>query len=59
MLMNNLDIQNDKSYTNVNANQFGDINENSTTEGTLKEELTEKIKKEYVKIYSNHKNVQI
>ena len=41
MLMNNLDIQNDKSYTNVNANQFGDINENSTTEGTLKEELTE------------------
>jgi len=41
MLMNNLDIQNDKSYTNVNSNQFGDVNENSTTSSTLKEELTD------------------
>ena len=52
-LMNNLDIQNDKSYTNVNANQFGDINENSTTEGTLKEELTDTTAKGFKPIGNN------
>ena len=40
-LMNNLDIQNDKSYVNPSINQFGDINENNTISETLKEELTD------------------
>ena len=40
ILMNNLDIQNDKSYKNPKGNNFGDVNEDETTETTLKAELT-------------------
>ena len=40
MLMNGLDIEEDKSYTNPNSNSFGDINGDSTTSSTLKSELT-------------------
>ena len=40
MLMNNLDIENDKSYANANINSYGDYNEDATTSSTLKEELT-------------------
>ena len=39
-LMNNLDIENDVSYANVNTNQFNDLNEDGTVSTTLKEELT-------------------
>ena len=46
-LMNNLDIENDNSYANVNSNAFGDINENNTTSETLKEELTDTTGKEF------------
>ena len=54
-LMNNLDIENDKSYLNPNSNSFGDVNENSTTSATLKEELTDETAKGFKSIgnYSN------
>ena len=40
MLMNNLDITNDKSYVNKDATNFGDINGDNTT-ATIKAELTD------------------
>jgi len=52
-LMNNLDIENDKSYLNPNTNQFGDVNENSTTSATLKEELTDETAKGFKPIGDN------
>ena len=48
ILMNNLDIENDKSYSNPNE-QLGDINNDTITE-TIKEELTNKEKEGFTSI---------
>ena len=53
MLMNGLDINEDKSYADVNSNQFGDVNGNGTTSTTLKEELTDTTAKGFKPIGNN------
>ena len=53
MLMNGLDINEDKSYADVTTNQFGDVNGNGTTSTTLKEELTDTTAKGFKPIGNN------
>lgn len=52
MVMNNLDIKDDKSYIDPSATNFGDINGNSSTE-TIKEELTNESSKGFPTVGNN------
>lgn len=54
ILLNGLDLQSDKSYSNPNANAFGDINGNGTSSTSLKEELTDTTGKGFKQIGNNN-----